>query len=473
MNPHVTHLRRASFMLLVGVIVWCAAASATHAAPNAHAVYNSATHVHHYPKQIPPPSSNGAPGAGDGDQTQALAPHWTFTRNIRPHPQESGQHIWPDIAVGPGRVVAVAWMDDHLSSQYHIFYSASTDGGQTWSAPEQVDDRTSGSYSKFVSFAFTPSGIPVAVWEDDRGGAYNVYLSKRDPAHGGTPWTPSKRVNTAGSPPSSSDFMDASLAVLDDNRYFVAWTDWREGVFNQVYFRATRDGGATWSAESRISDEQGYEPVAATPCLIVDPTSGGPGTETLYCVMNDWRGDVPGGRYPNVYFSRSTDGGASWSRGVQVNDLDLYFQQVSSHALVLNPDGTLTSGWLNDQFAGSQFRACVSTDKGATWSPSVQVNDPARGSTGTYSSIAGVDGVVFAGFDVYTSSWDSYFRASSDGGRTWTQPQVRMDDDTTGSATGNTVVAAAQRRLAFGAWSDTRPSYGAWQIYTTRGRLVR
>ena len=157
---------------------------------------------------------------------------------------------------------------------------------------------------------------------------------------------------------------------------------------------------------------------------------------------------------------------------VRANDIEPYFQQVSSHALVRSPDGTLAAGWLNSVTL-PQFRACVSTDQGATWAASVQINDPAKGGTGTYSSITGVDGSVYAGFDVYGTSWDSQFRASYDGGRTWQGPQVRMDDDASGSATGNTVLAAPTRRLVIGAWSDTRPGYGPWEIYSTHGALRR
>jgi hypothetical protein len=359
-------------------------------------------------------------------------------------------------------------MDDHAVGGYHIFYSTSTDGGLTWSTPEKVDNRAAGSYSKFVDLDFTPSGIPVAVWEDDRLGGINAYFSKRDPSAGGTPWTPSLKLNTVGGPPSTTDFMNLSIAVLDDDRYFVAWTDWREGVFHQVYGRSTTNGGVTWGTEARVSDGLGYQPVAGDPCLIVDLASGAPGTESLTCVTNDWRGDVPGGRYPNLYAYRSTNGGASWSVGVMVNDIEPLYQQSSSHALVRLTDGTLCAGWLNNLNAASQFRTSVSTDQGQTWSASAQVDPGIGGGTGTYSSIAAHGGSVFAGFDVYEGNWNAYLRVSADGGRTWTADACRIDDDATAAPTGNTVVAVASPNEAFAAWSDGRPGFGAWKVYATR-----
>ena len=146
-----------------------------------------------FEKTVPPPM------ADIGTDTPAVMRDWSFEPNMRVHPQEGGEHIWPDIALTEDGTVGVAWMDDHVAGSYHIFYTFSTDGGLTWATPERVDDRTTGAYSKFVTLAFTPSGTAVAVWEDDRGGQINLYFSKRTGAPG-TPWTPALRINTAGRP---------------------------------------------------------------------------------------------------------------------------------------------------------------------------------------------------------------------------------------------------------------------------------
>lgn len=447
------------------VLLLIAAASLGAAPAMAAPRFDAANGIWRIERSLAPAAPASAPG-GPGDTTC----DWLFAINRRAHFETTGQHLWPDIAVLPDGTIALAWMDDHLPGEYHIFYTFSTDGGATWAVPEQVDTRTAGHASKFVDLEVTPAGMPVAVWEDDRAGVINVYLSRRDPSGGGIPWTPNIRVNTAGSPPSSTDFMNPSLTVLDEARYFVAWTDWREGLRHQVYVRGTADGGMTWGTESRVSDGLGYEPVAADPCLRADPLSGAPGAEILYCVTNDWRGNVPGGRYPNVYFYRSTDGGATWSNGVEVNDIEPYYQQVSSHALVQLADGALVAGWLsNADLTSHHFRTSVSTDQGATWAASAQVDPPSTGGTGTYSAITTRDGWVFAGFDLLAETWDAYFRASSDGGRTWTEDACRMDDDTSGGAAQNTVLAPVTAEIVHGAWSDTRPALGSWKIYTARG----
>lgn len=460
MSPHHSSARRRLSSVLIRWTILTAAAAGLSASGRAMAgpadLFDASTSCWRRAEAV-------APGP---EHQPTLGGDFLFEWNVRVHPTNSGQALWPDAVTRGDSFVATAWMDDH-TGQYHIYYAQSLDGGNNWSTPEQVDTRTSGQYSKFVSLAVTPNGVPVAVWEDDRGGSYNVYLSKRDPGAGGTPWTTNVRVNTAGSPPSSSDFMNPSLAILDETHYYVAWTDWREGVFHQVYSRSSSDGGATFGLESRVSDEQGYQPVAGDPCLIVDPTSP-PNSAVLHCVTNDWRGNVPGGRYPNVYHYRSTNGGASWSLGVQLNDRTDYYQQVSSHALVRLSNGTLVAGWLNDEFiSGSHFHANRSTNQGATWSTSTQI-DPSGG-VGTFSSLASFGDVLYAGYDQYTGSWNALCSRSWDAGG-YFEPPARMDDDNTGAGTANPVLAAFSEWRVFGAWMDSRAPGTNWKIYSAVGR---
>jgi hypothetical protein len=467
--PQTLGLGLVAFALIAGC-AWNATASSSIAgAP----VLRPDAGVWIFEKSVPPPSIR------PGTDTPAGMRDWTFAPNVRVHPQESGQHLWPDIAAAEDGTIGVAWMDEHTAGGYHIFYTFSTDGGLTWASPERVDDRTTGAYSKFVSIAFTPFGTAVAVWEDDRTGQINLYFSKRTGAPG-HPWTANVRVNATGGPPSTYDYMNGSLAVLDEQRYFVAWTDWREGTFYQVYMRGTNDGGATWGPEHRISDEIGYEPVAGDPCLIVDPNQIEPGAEVLYCVTNDWRGYAPGGRVPNVYYYRSGNGGATWSVGVRANDIEPGFQQTSSHALVKLDDGALAAGWLNNPDWGiNHFRVCRSIDQGGTWGASVPVDEPGSGGTGTVSSIATDGSYLYAAYDRYATSWDAFFRASPDGGITWPYPSQRMDDDATGAAAGNAVIAAPRYAIVppersqeiHAVWQDNRaPSYD-WKIYATHGSV--
>ena len=395
----------------------------------------------------------------------ARSSDWSFAPNVRVHPDNGGQHLWPDVVAGAGGLIASAWMDNH-DGEFHIYFSRSTDAGDSWSEPERIDDRQAGSSSRFVSLALTPSGVPIAVWEDDRLGEFNVYFSRRDPVSGA--WSPNGQVNTTGSSDHESDILNASIDVYNDQRWFVAWTDWREGPVNQIYTRSTLDAGQTWGFERRISDETGVQPMAADPCLVVDRTSP-PNAVVVHCVGNCIRGPNNEDRFPNVFHFKSLNGGGTWQRGTQVNDIEPYFQQVASRSFVVMPNGNLVCGWLNDETGVADFRTSLSPDGGDHWLSSVQVNQDSEIGTGTFPCLAVAGNTVIAGYDLFQEDWDCFMRSSSDGALSWSEPPVRIDDDATGAAGGNTVLAAASPNSVIAVWQDTRPGFGPWQIYSGWG----
>ncbi len=402
----------------------------------------------------------GNPSAPRGDCA------WTFSPSHRVHPFFSAQHLWPDVAISPDHsTYGVTWMDDRTGS-YRVYYSASTDDGLTWSPPELVDKRTGGIISRFPDLEFAIDGVPVIAWEDDRNSSgMHVFVARRNEG-APDPWAVNRQVTFTGAPPFISYFRNPSLAVQSTDDFFLAYTDWREGDLYQVYGRHTTDGGATWSAETRVSDGLGFEPVAGDPCLVVDPTTDSPAA-ALFCVTNDWRGNVPGGRLPNVYFYRSTDSGATWSIGVRVNDVESGFQQTSSHALVRLDDGRLTAGFFNSPGGGREhFSTSVSANLGATWSSSDDVDD---GDASVYSSIVAVGTTVIAAFSARNGTFDAMLRASADGGETWTEPICRMDDDPGGGTAQNPVVAAKTPIDVLGVWQDSRDYL--WDVYSTRGMI--
>ena len=460
---------KALLVVSLGLAITSNAMADPAASSSPRAIHSSITNTWKIDRRSPGPGESVAPWISELDSgaASARACLWDFTPNVPAHPPLSGQAIWQDIEVSPdGSKIGIVWMDDHTFS-YHVYYAQSTDDGTTWSSPpEVVDTRVGGNLSRFPDLEFAPSGIPVVIWEDDRQGTsgMNVYISRR--TGGAPPWSTNIRVNDAGTPPGLSDFMNSSLAILTETHFFVAWTDWREGPLYQVYMSSTTNSGATWSTPAvRVSDELGFDPVAGDPNLAVDPTSN-PSSASLICLTNDWRGDVPGGRYPNVFAYRSTNGGASWSTGVQVNDVSAFYQQVTGHSIVILNNGTRTAGWFNSPTAGDDhLHTNVSTNQGVTWSLSVPA-DPAG--SGVYPSIASNGTWVFAAFDSYRNGWDIYFRASPDGGRSWTEDACRIDDDATGAPSQTPVIAIGPTSKAYATWMDGRPGFGTWKTYTTR-----
>jgi hypothetical protein len=211
--------------------------------------------------------------------------------------------------------------------------------------------------------------------------------------------------------------------------------------------------------------------VAGDPSLTVDiyDASDQP---ALLCVWNDWRGNVPGGRYPEVYFARSTDGGVNWTTpNVRVNDISDYYQQVSSRVIWATESGRIAVGWYNDDFVGpNEMRVSLSDDLGLTWGASTAVSDPVTGCAVAVNLAGGRADDLMTSWMGYVdgASWNIYFRASADAGSSW-GTLVRVDDDTTGAATYNPITAVTPNGDPVVAMQDSRPEFGPYNIWVALG----
>ena len=76
---------------------------------------------------------------------------------------------------------------------------------------------------------------------------------------------------------------------------------------------------------------------------------------------------------------------------------------------------------------------------------------------------------MLVSYELFEDDLNCYFRSSPDGGVTWSEPPVRMDDDTTGGFAGNSVIALGGPNEVYGVWQDSRPGFSSWQIFAARG----
>jgi hypothetical protein len=355
---------------------------------------------------------------------------WIFTDDMPVHPPNgTALDLWPEMTVDSEGMLHVVWFNNE-EGPYHVYYAQSMDGGYSWCDPEKVDEMTEGDYAKFPSVAVDDAGNVYAAWEDDREGEYNIYFSRRIWNGKLWEWTPDFRVNTRGGSQSPSDWMDASISASGDGRVVIAWVDWREGVYHQIYSRRSSDGGDSWFDEVRVSHSPGLDPVFGQPVVTIDPfdASG----QTVYCYFHDWEGS--GWRFPDCAFSRSNDGGENWTERVIVNDTTSYFQQNGSRSFGVDLLGNLFAMWYNDDDWGpvpDDMRVSRSTDHGDTWQPGIVVSDP-RAVVGIPPSLSvGPEGNLYAVW----CDWRDLdgpgrvaFSFSGDWGATWSDPDHLLGD---------------------------------------------
>ncbi|UCC12839.1 MAG: exo-alpha-sialidase, partial [candidate division WOR-3 bacterium] len=101
---------------------------------------------------------------------------------------------------------------------------------------------------------------------------------------------------------SFTSYNNAWCVTAYQDTVHVVWSDNRDGNF-EIYYKRSEDGGMTWGSDERLTDESSssYGPSVAV--------SG----ENISVVWEDDR-DMD----TEVYYKRSTDGGATWGPDVHV-----------------------------------------------------------------------------------------------------------------------------------------------------------
>lgn len=218
---------------------------------------------------------------------------------------------------------------------------------------------------------------------------------------------------------------------------------WAQGATrNGIFIRRSPDGGQTWEPQAMtvIAHESAPGiPFEDKPWIVAD--TSGPHAGNLYIGWTQFTLTAS-----DLLFSRSTDGGKSWSRPIKLNTVS-GLPRDDNGALegfhgVVGPDGTLYTIW--DDRDGIMM--AVSHDGGATFSKDRRIIPAGPG----YFGITGVsrsNGFPQIGMDPHSSTrsaeggnlyvaWSDYTNgdvdifvsSSSDHARTWSAP-VRVNTD--------------------------------------------
>jgi uncharacterized repeat protein (TIGR01451 family) len=291
-----------------------------------------------------------------------------------------------------------------------IGVARSTDDCQTFGAPSDASPNTS------PLAATTLSDKPwIAV--DNTGGANdgNVYVCWTrfvDTDNDGQANTSELRfsrstdggatyVNEQVIQPQGTGPFGCSVGVGPNGNVNVAWADRAGGTANDIRFRASTDGGVTFGANTQVStgnrhpgtDQQvmcdvnrptlnGNIRMLHQAWLAVDDT-GGPFDGNIYVV---WASDPVSAMgtsdHSDVFFSRSTNGGANWSAPLQLGGGTLT-DQFEPFVTVAGA-GAVSVAWYdrrNDPTNNMNIDVykSFSRDGGATFDPIVRVTDQSFG----------------------------------------------------------------------------------------------
>lgn len=156
----------------------------------------------------------------------------------------------PSLTVDSHGIIYVAWQD-YRRNQADIYFAKSTDGGKAFSRNIRVNDDIGRAGQLYPSLAVDARGTLYLAWHDFRKGNQDIYFSRS--TDGGQTFGRNIRVNDD---PGTDGQFNPSLAVDAEGTVYVAWHDLREGQAD-IYIAASRDGGATFDPNRRLNDDRG------------------------------------------------------------------------------------------------------------------------------------------------------------------------------------------------------------------------
>ena len=340
----------------------------------------------------------------------------------------AGSSAWPDIAVN-GQSIYVVWHDD-TSGGCEICFKKSTDGGTTWPAVKRL------TYS--VRDAIIPSlavsGLSVyVVWAECDYSAHTDDVYFRKSVDGGATWQATMRLSY------STDLnypdMTPAIAVSGSNVY-VVWYD--EPAGNQeIYFKKSSNGGVVWQATQRLTFnlDWSWEPAVAVDGSIIHVV---------------WDSD-------GLYYKKSHDAGTTWMTSRMLASVG------ASPCLAVDSSGGIhlaCYGWPAGE--ESEIYYLKSPNAGTTWTQPKRITWTA-GPTHYPDIAVDTSGNVFPVWSDNTpGNEEIYCRRSPDAGATW-QTTERLTFNG-GSSIGPSIAATSS--AVFVVWMDNTP--GNNEIYFKR-----
>lgn len=192
---------------------------------------------------------------------------------------------------------------------------------------------------------------------------------------------------------------------------------------------------------------------AADPSLALDPRSG----DWLMTWVSDG----------SLWFARTSDRAATWSAPVRVSSTpgDVHPHGESSARLVASPRGVLAAVWTNSvdvagrQWPASNIRFARSSDGGATWSRTITLNDDSAGAPGGHI----FHGVAWSGDSSLLVTWlderggatpgDSAAEGGGGGTHPGHHPETMLEPDAR--------IYLASSTNGGGRWGPNQPLWGA------------
>ena len=336
----------------------------------------------------------------------------------------------PQVAVDRNGNINMVWV------AADVFFSRSTDGGATFSTPQNLSSGIPAFTRLWPEIGLDPSGNINVVWTNEfqaqPGGPVIVdaYYSRSN--DGGATFSAPLNLSQDGSGAASEA---APLAVDSSGNIYVVW----QRNAGQILFTRSSDGGGGFSASQVVSGSL----QAQLASLALD-TAGN--------INVAFTAAIQGNSYGDIYLTRSADGGATFSTPLNATNVTSSQAAPVNYLVAVDSSGNIDILYQTGCNCSSYTFFTRSTDGGATfaapapvsmpWPPNVIVTNMTTDSAGDIN-VFGYEATIYSGNPfcdppcgpvVY--QYKGFFMRSGDGGATFSSAQLIATGYDTQSAYG-------------------------------------
>ena len=246
--------------------------------------------------------------------------------------------------------VATAPASEHRPHS-QIFFTMSRNGGADWDNLPQTRNLSNSRGEAFGPSLAVGKSIPARIYityHDNSTGTTQAYLLRTKKK--------TKFRHPANITPHKGGAFAPRVALDSAEAVNIVWGDTRDNLGTVVFVRST-DQGASFTAPVDVSRSSG---VAFDPEIAVDSSDG---------INVAWQDTAPGKSV--IMFSRSTDGGETFSAPKQVSTGT---GAATEAAIATDSAGRLSVVWVDDSTGSSEAFYSRSTDNGQTFSEPFNVS---------------------------------------------------------------------------------------------------
>jgi prepilin-type N-terminal cleavage/methylation domain-containing protein len=186
----------------------------------------------------------------------------------------------PDVKVDSFGDLYVSW-NDNSNGNEDVFLSkrSSANGNDMWTGPKKIDTTADNKDQTNSRIAVSANGTTTIVWQDNRNGNLDSFISRIDINHINI-WASEVKLNTNAV--NTTDQYEPVVAIDTDDKIYSAWTDRRNGNKDIYAARLNSSGTHEWANNLKLNTDAGTAD-QSEPSMAVDSEN------SIYATWTDLR----------------------------------------------------------------------------------------------------------------------------------------------------------------------------------------